>query len=265
MSNSTPNWATNYDPPAAEWNLWWSKKQDWSAVLDQLVAQNGAITPSGPNTASGPLTLSYSGGTALSVPNGPVSFGNTATFAVAPSGAGITALFASPPGIGTTTPAVGDFTTISATGLITPSSTIGIKATATNDAAQAGSFGEFVSVTVTSGAAVTLTTGATVNVTSTSLSAGNWFVYGNVWYNPAGTLTSIAAALNTVSGLLPANSGAGAYSASGVTFTASANQGLPVGMTRVTLTTATTVYLLAESAFTSTCTAFGFLGAWRPR
>lgn len=68
----------------------------------------------------------------------------------------------------------GSFTTLSASGLISPTSTIGIKATATNDSVQAGSVGE--QPAPVTGSALALTSATSINLTSISLAAGNWLV-----------------------------------------------------------------------------------------
>jgi hypothetical protein len=60
------------------------------------------------------------------------------------SGAGFTNYLASPPAIGGTAANAGSFTTLSATGNFTPSQTNGIVGTTTNNNANAGSVGEFV-------------------------------------------------------------------------------------------------------------------------
>jgi len=284
MSNSTPNWALNYDPAPAEWNLWWAKKQDWSTVLDQLIAQGGAPSFTGPVTLSGPLTLSYSGGTALTVSTATTALGGpltvtgaatfqstvgvtgVATFGGTPNGAGITALFASPLGIGTTMPAVGNFTTISATGLISPASSIGIAGTATNDSPAAGSIGEVISSTITTGAAVTLTTsGNSYNVTSISLTAGDWDVWGDVVFKPAGstTIAGLQAGINTSTGSL---TGSNPYGAIGATLTTGTLQTLFPGVAQAKVSSTTPYYLVALASFgTSTMSAYGSIFARRRR
>jgi hypothetical protein len=42
MSGSNPSWDYGYVPTAGEWNQWWSKKQDYSPFLQQIVNQGGA-------------------------------------------------------------------------------------------------------------------------------------------------------------------------------------------------------------------------------
>lgn len=159
----------------------------------------------------------------------------------------------------------GSFTTLAASGLITPSSTIGIKGTATNDSAQAGSVGEYQTASATS---VSIPTSATAtNVVSLSLPAGDWDVSGVIQFNPAGTTTvsSVRSSISTT----PATLGTFDQQnylqvASG--FGAGLAQIVPTPTTRISLSTTTTVYLVAFSAFgTSTMTASGVIRARRPR
>ena len=80
---------------------------------------------------------------------------------------------AAPGPIGNTTPSTGAFTTLSATGLISPTSTVGIAGTTTNDNVQAGSVGEYEACTMTQVAATgTVFTMATTNVCSLTSAAG---------------------------------------------------------------------------------------------
>jgi hypothetical protein len=141
--------------------------------------------------------------------------------------------------------------------------------TTTNDNAAAGYIGEYISSTVLIGAEVTLTNATPANVTSISLTAGDWDVSGQVSFDPAGTTqgTVFAGGINTVSATLPTAPGAGAYFLNtDVPGTAgTANYG-PVGVVRISISTTTTVYLVAQSNFTvSTMKAYGFIGARRSR
>jgi hypothetical protein len=166
--------------------------------------------------------------------------------------------------VGATTPNTGAFTTLSATGLVSPSSTVGIKGTATNDNAQAGSIGEFP--TPTNLSAVSLTTIVPANVSSVSLTAGDWDIQGTVVYVPAGSTTAIAfiSGISTTSATLGAN---GTFSAQVSTYAAGSGQPSITSPTvRISLASTTTVFLIADANFAvSTCTASGFLRARRVR
>ncbi|HEM7873847.1 TPA: hypothetical protein U2L31_000158 [Burkholderia contaminans] len=181
------------------------------------------------------------------------------------SGTGFSTYLASPPAIGTTAAAAGKFTTLQATSTITPSSTAGIVGTATNDNANAGSVGEFPSFTNLG--PVSLTTGTAANVASASLSAGDWDVQCTGQFIGAGstTATGFGIGVSTTSATFGAfgsyDSYAGTYAAGNTTVTYSS----PVS--RVQLTTTTTVYCVVNSTFaTSTMTAQqGLVRARRPR
>lgn len=149
------------------------------------------------------------------------------------------------------------------------SSTAGVLGTTTNDNADAGTVGEYTSSSILVGSAVSLTTGTEANVTSISLSAGDWDVSGSVLYNINGATTSTAhaAAINTVSATWPTD--AAENNSSHAILTLGAN---PFYITRnlsrmrLSLSGATTVYLLARATFAvSTFAAYGFISARRVR
>lgn len=142
-------------------------------------------------------------------------------------------------------------------------------ATTTNDDALTGHVGEFLSSIVLVGSAVALTTATPANVTSLSLTAGDWEVAGEIWFNPAGTTipTQQIAAINTASATLPTAPAIGVARAQ-QSGTAATGVGsiLVVGSCRISLAATTTVYLVAQSTFTvSTMGAFGKLRARRAR
>ncbi|VWM20539.1 beta strand repeat-containing protein [Burkholderia lata] len=169
--------------------------------------------------------------------------------------------------IGQTTAAGGNFTTLSASGLITPSTTNGIKGTAAADNANVGSVGEYASSTVASGSAVSLTSGSSANITSITLTPGDWDVWGIVGTSPGGSTAQsyVAGGVSTTSATLPGvTSGATAQAP----FTAVTGAGvvLPVGRTRINVSSNTIVYLVATSNFTgSSNAAYGGLFARRAR
>lgn len=184
------------------------------------------------------------------------------------SGSGFSTYLASPPAIGGTAAAAGSFTTLGASGLITPSSTIGIKGTGTNDNAQAGSIGEYVSASVSSGAAVSLTTAVAANLTSISLTAGDWDVSANVVVWPASTtvLASAQGAISSSSASLPSppcSRFAEIYPASYAPNSTLFRALQPI---RMSLSVTTTIYLVVFASFsTSTCSCYGHIAARRMR
>ena len=172
-------------------------------------------------------------------------------------------------------------TTLAASGLISPTSTVGIKGTTTNDSAQAGSDGEVICAQVTNGGSpsgcatnssspVSLTTATAANITSVSLTAGHWDVCGEAALLPAGstTITGASGWISTTSATLPTGS------SQLLPFVFLANTGfvtgqgisLSIGCTTIKLASTTTVYVEAYSAFaTSTMSAYGWIIATRRR
>lgn len=137
-----------------------------------------------------------------------------------------------------------------------------------NGSATAGNIGEIVSSSIPSGSAVSLTTGTAANITSISLTAGQWLVFGNVSFQPAGTTTQSAnlAWISTTSATLPTIPNGGAYSQFSVNVGAGLTVVLQAGMTILQLNSTTTVYLSGLANFAvSTETAYGFIAATRLR
>lgn len=139
--------------------------------------------------------------------------------------------------------------------------------TTTNDSAFSGQVGEYISASVASpGSGITSAT--TANVTSISLTAGDWDVRGNAIFIAAGStaLSSLQLAINTTSATLPTPPNADAYTVSQLTFATGGTQGISTGPTRISVASTTTVYLVANAAFTtSTMTAYGSISARRIR
>lgn len=172
------------------------------------------------------------------------------------------ATFAAPGAIGGTTAGSGAFTTLSATGLVTPSSTVGIKGTTAADSAQAGSVGEYVTATASG---VSLTTSVAANITSVSLTAGDWDISGVVQITAAGStvVSNAAGGISTTSATLGA---LGTYWQQGATLPAGANLAYSPPRVRINVSSTTTVFLVALSTFTtSTCSANGVITARRVR
>lgn len=180
------------------------------------------------------------------------------------SGTGFSTYLASPPAIGGVAPASGSFTTLGASGLISPTSSIGIKGTATNDNAQAGSIGEYVTANQPVGQA--LTTLTNLNVITISLTAGDWDVQGFAEFGGTSTTawTFQAAGISTTSATF---GGIGTTARNGVPYTgASPSFDLVTPTVRLQLTTTTTVYLVCVAQFTtSTAQVVGLLRARRVR
>lgn len=159
----------------------------------------------------------------------------------------------------------GTITAVAATftGLITPSTTIGIKGTTLADAAQAGSIGEKIPGTATG---VSLTTGIAANVTSISLTAGDWDVMGSIRFIGAGTTTiqSVFAGASSTTATFPA-SPLFAVDTRGSTQTG-AVVSLTIPTQSFNVSTTTTIFLVAQAGFSvSTLTADANIWARRRR
>jgi hypothetical protein len=202
------------------------------------------------------------------------------------SGAGFTARFATPGPIGSTTPSTGAFTTlnstggalngtlgattpntvaattITASGTITPAQVAGIVGTTTNNNAQAGSVGEYITSSVPSG--VSLTNSTAANITSISLTAGDWDVWGSITFTGASSVTTnLLSSINTTTATSAAapfvNTMALAYPTNGAYTLIAPTQ-------RFSLAATTTVFLVANQAFSAgTVTAGGYVSARRRR
>lgn len=147
-----------------------------------------------------------------------------------------------------------------------------LKGTTTNDNATAGNVGEYIQSVVTFGAPVALTTVTPANLTSISLTAGDWDVSGQIGFTGGTTTTvsSLSSSISTTSATISQTS---------PTFTNIVNPSAlvlfngdfnsvsyAIPTVRLSLSTTTTVFLCVRSAFgTSTCSAFGYIGARRAR
>lgn len=166
--------------------------------------------------------------------------------------------------IGNGTPNTGAFTTLSTSGLYSPSSTVGIKGTIAVDNAQAGSWGEY---TTNSATATSLTSGTSANAVSISLTAGDWDLVGTITVVPAGSTTvSISTGgISTTSATLPAGNTGASFQII-VPSVAGAAVINSTGVVRVSISATTTVYLVSNVTFAvSTCTVNGFIRARRVR
>ena len=141
-------------------------------------------------------------------------------------------------------------------------------ASATNDSATTGTLGEFVSSDVNN-TTVSLSTGSAITITSISLGAGDWDVWGNVFFAPASTTTvsGMQAGISTTNNAFASGDAAGGTQAFSATFAVGpAVQLLGAGFCRQSLSATTTVYLIGQLNFAvSTATAGGFIGARRAR
>lgn len=139
--------------------------------------------------------------------------------------------------------------------------------TGTSDNATAGNIGEYVSATVASGSAVSLTSGSPAAVASISLTAGDWDVFGSLSFQ-GGSTTTLSYILAGIS-----QSAGGTGNLPSVRFYGSATPFSVLSfytqettLSRVSISSTTTVYLVAQAGFAaSTLSGFGTILARRVR
>lgn len=156
---------------------------------------------------------------------------------------------------------------VTTNGTLTTNGVTKIYGTQTNDNATANYVGYIVSGQIAAGS-VTLSTGVTSNVISISLPAGDWDVRGQVDYRAAAT-TSITILKQGISTTSATFGGQDTFTQSvmaAVVPTASNDIGLPVRTQRISLATATTIYLVCNATFSiSILGAYGTIEARRVR
>ena len=139
---------------------------------------------------------------------------------------------------------------------------------AQNAADQIAGFGEAIQSTIAVGSAVSLTTGTSATVTSISLPAGEWYVNGQVDYRSGAStsITILTQGISTTAATLGAQDTFSRNVSAAFVPTASNDVGLPMRGQLFTLTTTTTIYLVANATFTvSTLSAYGTIEARRIR
>lgn len=283
----------------ALWNRTGGSSGTASSILDQITTAVGSLLVRGSTTWSGiapgalgrvltsqgagalPIWSVAGTGTVSNVATGTGLTGGpiTTTGTIAVSTNGVTnALLAQMPantikGNNTAGTANAADLTVSQTNALLGVTTVGtaavgqIPGTATNDSASAGNVGEFSSASLASGSAVSLTTVTAKDVVTLSLTAGDWDIWGDVNFAPAGTttVTQISAWVSLTSATVPTLPALGYQNIAG-SLTTGAAQTLGTGMMRVSLSGTTTVYLSALAAFgTSTMSAYGIIAARRAR
>lgn len=143
--------------------------------------------------------------------------------------------------------------------------------TLTNDSANAGNMGEFLSQDRTSAGPLALANTITANLTASPLvlTAGDWDVWGVVIYtgDPTTTVYQTISSISAVSATLDQTNGRFFQKAEYIntTFSYSQYNTAPIGPFRIT-TTGTTLYLTVYAQFgVSTMSAFGSIYARRRR
>jgi hypothetical protein len=135
------------------------------------------------------------------------------------------------------------------------------------DQAAAGTIGEVLSTSITTG--VALVSGTAKDVGTLSLPAGDYDVSAQLIFNPGTNLTIMAAAVSLTSNTLPTAAqlaaGTGAMQQLRATFAGSAAEMLQSGICRVNVSATTTIYMVAMVTGTGSWTATGFISARRRR
>lgn len=140
---------------------------------------------------------------------------------------------------------------------------VSIQGTGTNNNSSPGFVGEVISSIILNASAVSVTSTVARNVTSISLTAGDWDIYGNVFFNVGGNCTALNCWISTTSAVAPDPSSIIQTNLSGALI---GNTGFNAPYTRLSIATTTTVYLSVNSIFTtSTLTASGAIYARRAR
>src|SRR6266852_2654039 len=133
--------------------------------------------------------------------------------------------------------------------------------------ALSGEIGEYISSNISAGSAISLTTATATNITTISLTAGDWDIEANLLFQGAATtnVTLYAGSLSLTSSTLDFSNDRFdelAYSSSGIVLGSAPTQNIHLGRARFSLSTTTTIYLVAFCNFTvSTEAAFGILRA----
>jgi len=202
------------------------------------VAQGGTGVTTSTGTGSSVLSASP----ALSgTPTAPTATAGTSTTQIATTAYVATsyAPLASPTFTGTVNTAA-----LTSTGNFTPSQTNGIVGTTTNNNANAGSVGEFVSATASS---ISLPTNTPTNITSMSLTAGDWDVSASIGFTTGTTNLTLATGGTSTTSATFGSIGT-VFQYAGPALNGYTN-GIPVN--RLSLSSTTTVYCVASAVFSS--------------
>jgi hypothetical protein len=135
-----------------------------------------------------------------------------------------------------------------------------IKGTGVNDNVSTGFVGEEMqSVILSSGALVTLANGTAKTMVSLTLTAGDWDIWGNVFFNLSGNGTFVECGISTTTNTLPDTAFIALVQA-----TLPSSQGINAPGYRVSIASTTTYYLIARCGFsTGAATCNGGLYARR--
>lgn len=165
-------------------------------------------------------------------------------------------------GSGPTLTATGTDTNIVFNLATTGNGGVNIQGTTAGGNAPSGNIGEYQTGTASG---VSLSSGSPATVVTLSLTAGDWDVWGNLEFVPAGstTVSAIAGCVSTATNTIQTNLSLVSYQAP---LTTGNTQYICPGIFRFNISTTTNIYLVAQSSFAvSTMTATGIIGARRVR
>lgn len=138
----------------------------------------------------------------------------------------------------------------------------------TNDSANAGNVGEFITVNVSSASIISLSSGVATNVLSTVLTAGDWDVWGQAVFKAGAAITvitSMASGLSMTTALLP-GAISGLQGQLGLGLTGMGDTSIQLGPSRLSLGASATTFLVAIATFSvSTAGLYGVFSARRRR
>lgn len=158
------------------------------------------------------------------------------------------------------TPVLGAAT---ATSVAFSPTTGGIIGTTAADNAGSGKVGEFISSNIAFASAISISNATFTNLTSITLSAGDWDVWGNIYFIPSGGgASNIICGISTTTATIP---DASLISQLVTTTAIMTNMGFIAPQQRINVSGSTPVYIVGYSAFFSTCTMCGGIYARRVR
>lgn len=144
----------------------------------------------------------------------------------------------------------------------------GLAGTTTNDNATAGVVGEYIESILVSGSATSITTATDKTVTSISLTAGDWDVDCVLVYipNAATSISRYSASLSLTTNTFDSTAGRFMQTVIPATVLGAFNLSVPIPNYRFSLSGTTSIFMVANAAFTvNTLAAWGIIRARRVR
>lgn len=145
-----------------------------------------------------------------------------------------------------------------------------VPGTTTNDSANIGNLGEYVSSVIASGSAISLATITPADITTISLTAGDWDVTALCAYKGGATTVRLytQCSISLASATISATAGQTVnwFDNSATPYASIIETDYPLPPVRINLGSTTTVYLVTNTSFSvSTLSGFGIIRARRVR